>query len=259
MTIGHEIRRGVVTANGQGEVVLGLGFMLMGENSYAVTRRLAKKLDEVKQQLPAGVDVKTVYDRTDLVEQVIATVRRNLLDGGLLVIVVLFFFLGDLRAGLIVALAIPMSMLFGFCGMLQAGVAGTLLSLGAIDFGIVVDSSVVVVENIVRRLAHTVGSRGPKVAWTSSATRRSRCARPAVFGQLIIMVVYLPILSLQGVEGKMFRPMAITVMCVLAGSLILSLTVMPVLASFVLPTNILARRPAGAAGGPLISRCCGCA
>ena len=156
VTIGHEIRRGVVTANGQGEVVLGLGFMLMGENSYAVTHRLADKLEEVKGQLAAGPvhALKTVYNRTHLVDQVIDTVRRNLLDGGLLVIIILFVFLGDLRSGLIVALAIPMAMLFGFCGMLQAGIAGTLLSLGAIDFGIVVDSSVVVVENIVKRLAH---------------------------------------------------------------------------------------------------------
>jgi cobalt-zinc-cadmium resistance protein CzcA len=237
VTIGHEIRRGVVTANGQGEVVLGLGFMLMGENSYAVTHRLANKLEEVKQQLPTGVRVKTVYNRTHLVDQVIDTVRRNLLDGGLLVIIILFVFLGDLRAGLIVALAIPMAMLFGFCGMLQAGVAGTLLSLGAIDFGIVVDSSVVVVENIVKRLAHSgplVGHKRLRVIRDAAVEVRT----PTVFGQLIIMIVYLPILTLQGVEGKMFRPMAITVMFVLTGSLILSLTLMPVLASLVLPTNI---------------------
>lgn len=237
VTIGHEIRRGVVTANGQGEAVLGLGFMLMGENSYAVTHRLANKLEEVKQQLPTGVRVKTVYNRTHLVDQVIETVRRNLLDGGLLVIIILFVFLGDLRAGLIVALAIPMAMLFGFCGMLQAGVAGTLLSLGAIDFGIVVDSSVVVVENIVKRLAHSgplVGHKRLRVIRDAAVEVRT----PTVFGQLIIMIVYLPILTLQGVEGKMFRPMAITVMFVLTGSLILSLTLMPVLASLVLPTNI---------------------
>ncbi|HVU88809.1 MAG TPA: CusA/CzcA family heavy metal efflux RND transporter [Pirellulales bacterium] len=237
VTIGHEIRRGVVTANGQGEVVLGLGFMLMGENSYAVTHRLADKLKEVKGQLPSGVRVNTVYDRTNLVDQVIDTVRRNLLDGGLLVIIILFVFLGDLRAGLIVALAIPMAMLFGFCGMLQAGIAGTLLSLGAIDFGIVVDSSVVVVENIVKRLAHSgplVGHKRLRVIRDAAVEVRT----PTVFGQLIIMIVYLPILTLQGVEGKMFRPMAITVMFVLTGSLILSLTLMPVLASLVLPKHI---------------------
>ena len=216
VTIGHEIRRGVVTANGQGEVVLGLGFMLMGENSYAVTHRMADKLEEVKEQLPTGVRVKTVYDRTDLVDQVIDTVRRNLLDGGLLVIIILFVFLGNLRAGLIVALAIPMAMLFGFCGMLQAGIAGTLLSLGAIDFGIVVDSSVVVIENIVKRLAHQRSAGGPerlKIIRDAAVEVRT----PTVFGQLIIMIVYLPILTLQGVEGKMFRPMAMTVMFVLAG------------------------------------------
>jgi cobalt-zinc-cadmium resistance protein CzcA len=237
VAIGHEIRRGVVTANGQGEVVLGLGFMLMGENSYAVTTRLADKLSEVKKDLPAGARLQTVYDRTELVDQVIDTVRRNLLDGGLLVIIILFVFLGDLRAGLIVALAIPMAMLFGFCGMLQAGVAGTLLSLGAIDFGIVVDSSVVVVENIVKRLGHHGSARGlERLRIIRDAAIEVRT--PTVFGQLIIMIVYLPILTLQGVEGKMFRPMALTVMFVLTGSLILSLTLMPVVASLVLPTHI---------------------
>ena len=259
VAIGHEIRRGVVTANGRGEVVLGLGFMLMGENSYGVTRRLADKLKEVKSQLPAGARLETVYDRTELVDQVIDTVRRNLLDGGLLVVIILFVFLGDLRAGLMVALAIPMAMLFGFCGMLQAGIAGTLLSLGAIDFGIVVDSSVVVVENIVKRLAH----HGPV-----SGAERLRIIRdaavevrtPTVFGQLIIMIVYLPILSLQGVEGKMFRPMALTVMFVLTGSLILSLTLMPVLASLVLPKTIEERdalpvRWARALYAPLLRFC----
>ena len=237
VTIGHEIRRGVITANGRGEAVLGLGFMLMGENSYAVTSRLAKKLDEVKEQIPGGARLETVYDRTELVDHVIETVRRNLLDGGLLVIIILFVFLGDLRAGLIVALAIPFAMLFGFCGMLQAGIAGTLLSLGAIDFGIVVDSSVVVVENIVKRLAHHGPLKGvERLHVIRDAAVEVRT--PTVFGQLIIMIVYLPILSLQGVEGKMFRPMALTVMFVLTGSLILSLTLMPVIASLALPTNI---------------------
>ncbi|MES1213003.1 MAG: efflux RND transporter permease subunit, partial [Singulisphaera sp.] len=259
VAIGHEIRRGAVTANGQGEVVLGLGFMLMGENSYAVTHRLADKLKQVKEQMPSGVAVKSVYDRTELVDQVIDTVRRNLLDGGLLVIIILFVFLGDLRAGLIVALAIPMAMLFGFCGMLQAGIAGTLLSLGAIDFGIVVDSSVVVVENIVKRLAHSGPLEGHKrlrVIRDAAVEVRT----PTVFGQLIIMIVYLPILTLQGVEGKMFRPMALTVMFVLTGSLILSLTLMPVLASLVLPKNIeekdaLPVRLARAVYAPILRLC----
>ncbi len=238
VVIGHQLRKGAVTANGQGEVVLGLGFMLMGENSYAVTHRLKDKMEQVKQTLPAGVEVATVYDRTRLVDQVIATVRANLFDGALLVTAIVFIFLGNLRAGLIVALAIPFSMLFAFSGMLQLGIAGTLLSLGAIDFGIVVDSSLVVIESILRRIAH-LGDNDP--ALVRDATIEVR--QPTTFGQLIIMIVYLPILSLQGVEGRMFRPMALTVILVLIGSLILSLTLMPVLASFLLPRRIEEKDP----------------
>lgn len=233
VVVGHEIRRGAVTADGRGEVVLGLGFMRMGENSYAVTRRLRDELDSVCRDLPAGTNVKIVYDRTELVDQVVKTVRNNLLDGALLVILILFMFLGNLRAGLVAALTIPLAMLFAFCGMKQLGVAGTLLSLGAIDFGIVVDSSVVVIENIVRRLSHPSGTQQERLALIHDAAVEVRT--PAVFGQLIIMIVYIPILTLQGIEGKMFRPMAITVILVLAGSLILSLAVTPVLASLVLP------------------------
>ncbi|MBX7169264.1 MAG: CusA/CzcA family heavy metal efflux RND transporter, partial [Pirellulales bacterium] len=233
VTIGHQLRKGAVTANGQGEVVLGLGFMLMGENSYAVTHRLKDRLEQVKKTLPADVKVETVYDRTRLVDQVIATVRGNLFEGALLVTAIVFIFLGNLRAGLIVALAIPFSMLFAFCGMYQIGIAGTLLSLGAIDFGIVVDSSLVVIENILRRIAHAGEN---DTALVRDATIEVR--QPTTFGQLIIMIVYLPILSLQGVEGRMFRPMALTVILVLIGSLILSLTLMPVLASLLLPKHI---------------------
>ncbi|MBL9122866.1 MAG: efflux RND transporter permease subunit [Planctomycetaceae bacterium] len=237
VTIGHEIRRGAVTANGQGEVVLGLGFMLMGENSYAVTRRLKEKMDDVRAGAPEGIEIDTVYDRTELVDHVIDTVRKNLFDGALLVIAIIFIFLGNLRAGLIVAIAIPISMLFAFSGMLRFGIAGTLLSLGAIDFGIVVDSSVVVVENVVRHIAHGSGhdSRS-RVELVRDAAIEVR--QPTIIGQLIIMIVYLPILTLEGVEGKMFRPMAITVILVLVGSLILSLTLMPVLASLFLPKQM---------------------
>ena len=237
VVVSHELRRGVVTANGQGEVVLGLGFMLMGENSYAVTNRLRDKYQKVRQTLPAGVHMNVVYDRTELVNRVIETVKNNLCEGAFLVVLLLFLLLGNLRAGLIAAAAIPLSMLVGFCGMWSVGIAASLLSLGAIDFGIVVDSSVVVIENIIRRLAH----RG-----TCSATERlaiindaaSEVRIPTVFGQLIIMIVYLPILTLEGVEGKMFRPMAITVIFILIGSLILSLTLTPVLASLVLPRTV---------------------
>jgi heavy metal efflux system protein len=247
IAIGHEIRKGAVTATlrdhhdpaqlAQGEVVLGLGFMLMGQNSYDVTRRMREKFDAVKQELPAGVRVVTAYDRTELVDRVIETVRNNLLEGATLVVLILFVFLGNLRAGLICAVAIPLSMLCGFCGMWYAGIAGSLLSLGAIDFGVVVDSSVVVIENAVKRLAHAgvvVGADRLRVIRDAAIEVRT----PTVFGQLIIMIVYIPILTLEGVEGKMFRPMAWTVMFVLVGSLLCSLTITPVLASLFLPKKI---------------------
>jgi heavy metal efflux system protein len=230
--IGSEIRRGAVTADGKGEVVLGLGFMLMGDNSHEVTWQLKSKLDEVKTTLPPNVQVETVYDRTELVDHVIDTVRDNLCVGGLLVVIVLFLFLGNLRAGLIVSLAIPLSMLFAFTGMLRFGIAASLLSLGALDFGLVVDSSVVMVENCVRHLAHGV----PKSRRVLDVVRDAavEVRKPTLFGELIIMIVYLPILTLEGTEGKLFRPMALTVVFALAGSMILSLTVMPVLASLLL-------------------------
>ena len=223
---GREIRRGAVTADGHGEVVLGLGFMLMGENSHEVTRRLKLRLDEVKKTLPAGIQVATVYDRTELVDRVLHTVRTNLLEGALLVIAVLFVFLGNVRAGLIVAAAIPLSMLFAFDLMLRAGIAGTLMSLGAIDFGLIVDSSVIMVENTVRRLGEDGGTRSREEV-VESATLEVR--RPTMFGELIILIVYLPVLALEGVGGKLFRPMALTVMFALLGSLILSLTLVPAL------------------------------
>lgn len=227
---GREIRRGAVTADGRGEVVLGLGFMLMGENSHEVTRRLKVRLDEVKKTLPAGMEVATVYDRTELVDRVLHTVRTNLFEGALLVIAILFLFLGNLRAGLIVAAAIPLSMLFAFDLMLRAGIAGTLMSLGAIDFGLIVDSSVIMVENAARRLSEDrTGRSQPEIVQEAAIEVR----RPTMFGELIILIVYLPILALEGVEGKLFRPMALTVMFALLGSLILSFTLMPALcASF---------------------------
>ncbi len=238
--IGYEIRRGAVTANGNGEAVLGLGFMLMGENSHEVTWALKNKLDEIRESLPTGVIIQTVYDRTELVDQVIETVQKNLFEGGLLVISVLFIFLGNLRAGLIVALAIPLSMLFAFSGMLQFGIAASLLSLGAIDFGIVVDSSVVMIENCVRHMAHNQEGRSRLEIIRDAAIE---VRKPTMFGELIIMIVYLPILTLEGVEGKLFRPMALTVIFALAGSMILSLTLMPVLASLLLPRDINEQEP----------------
>lgn len=238
--IGHEIRRGTVTANGQGEAVLGLGFMLMGENSHEVTWALKKRLQTIKETLPPGITIQTVYDRTELVDHVIETVQANLFEGGLLVIAVLFVFLGNLRAGMIVALAIPLSMLVAFSGMLRFGIAASLLSLGAIDFGLVVDSSVVMIENCVRKLAHGADGRSRLEIIRDAAVE---VRKPTMFGELIIMIVYLPILTLEGVEGKLFRPMALTVIMALAGSMILSLTLMPVLASLVLPKKLEEREP----------------
>ena len=256
--IGHEIRRGAVTADGQGEVVYGLGFMLMGENSHEVTNRLKAKMEEIKTTLPPGVEVEIVYDRTELVDHVIDTVQNNLFEGGLFVVAILFMFLGNLRAGLIVALAIPLSMLFAFSGMLQFGIAASLLSLGSIDFGLVVDSSVVMIENCVRKLAESPESRVESqsvspASGSGLSTLDSRLSiirdaavevrKPTMFGELIIMIVYLPILTLEGVEGKLFRPMALTVIFALAGSMIMSLTLMPVLASYLLPKHIEEREP----------------
>jgi cobalt-zinc-cadmium resistance protein CzcA len=239
--IGHEVRRGAVTADGKGEVVLGLGFMLMGENSHEVTWALKDKLESIKATLPPGVSVETVYDRTELVDHVIDTVKKNLFEGGLLVIAVLFAFLGNLRAALIVACAIPLSMLFAFSGMLRFGIAASLLSLGAIDFGMVVDSSVVMIENCIRHIAHGDVTRRNHLDVIREAAVEVR--RPTMFGELIIMIVYLPILTLEGIEGKLFRPMALTVIFALAGSMILSLTLMPVLASLILPKRVQEREP----------------
>jgi cobalt-zinc-cadmium resistance protein CzcA len=257
---GHDIRRGAVTADGKGEIVLGLGFMLMGENSHDVTRRLKAKLKEIEPTLPPGVRVVYLYDRTELVDHVIDTVRSNLFEGGLLVVAVLFVFLGNLRAGLIVALAIPVSMMFAFLGMWRFAIAGSLLSLGALDFGLLVDSSVVLVENCVRRLSASRASHGtgsssdtdgnPPVDTGGSPSKLEvvhdasvEVRRPTLFGELIILIVYVPILTLEGVEGKMFRPMALTVIFALLGSLVLSMTLMPVLASLFLPSRPGEREP----------------
>jgi cobalt-zinc-cadmium resistance protein CzcA len=225
---GHAIRRGGATANGQGEVVLGLAFMRMGENSRTVTVALDQALQDVRKALPPGVAITPVYERIHLVNQVLDTVAHNLFEGALLVIAVLFAFLGNFRAGLIVASAIPLSLLFAVTMMERLGIAGSLMSLGAIDFGLVVDSSVVMVENCVRRLAHDRSGRAPREIIRRAAVE---VRKPTMFGELIIMIVYLPILTLQGIEGKLFRPMALTVILALFGSMVLSLTLMPALAS----------------------------
>ena len=226
------VRQGVVTRDGRGEAVLGIVMMLMGENSREVVDRVKAKVAALEGSLPPGVTIDTFYDRTDLVRRTISTVEENLLEGGLLVVAVLFLMLGNLRGGLIVASAIPLSMLFAFIGMLHAGVSGNLMSLGAIDFGLIVDGSVVMVENIFRAM----GGRHAEGETMLETVRRAgrEVARPVAFAVGIIMIVYLPILTLQGVEGKMFRPMALTVLFALGGSLVLALTLVPVLASLLL-------------------------
>jgi cobalt-zinc-cadmium resistance protein CzcA len=235
---GHEIRRGAATFQGRGEVVLGLGFMLMGENSHEVTDRLRERMAEIAAALPAGVEVRPVYERTELVDQVLDTVQENLLEGAILVVAVLFVFLGNLRAGLIVAAAIPLSMLVAAQGMLRCGIAGSLMSLGAIDFGLIVDSSVIMVENSVRRLSDPQRRRGV-IETVRDAALEVR--KPTMYGELIIAIVFLPVLALEGIEGKLFRPMALTLIFALAGSLILSLTLMPVLTSYALRRGVAHR------------------
>ncbi|MBO0492125.1 CusA/CzcA family heavy metal efflux RND transporter [Pseudomonas sp. Marseille-Q1929] len=228
--IGREMRTGAATENGR-EVVLGTVFMLIGENSRSVSQAVAKKLEEINRSLPAGVVAITVYDRTNLVEKAIATVKKNLFEGALLVVAVLFLFLGNIRAALITAMVIPLAMLFTFTGMFTNKVSANLMSLGALDFGIIVDGAVVIVENAIRRLAHAqqrhgrLLTRSERLHEVFAAAKEAR--RALIFGQLIIMVVYLPIFALTGVAGKMFHPMAFTVVIALLGAMILSVTFVP--------------------------------
>jgi len=228
--LGRELRTGAATENGQ-EVVLGTVFMLMGENSRTVSRAVDRQMAAINRTLPAGVKAVTVYDRTVLVNKAISTVQKNLVEGALLVIAVLFAFLGNFRAALITAMVIPLSMLFTFTGMVRYGISANLMSLGALDFGIIVDGAVVIIENAVRRLAHVQAHKGRALTRAErfhevfAAAREAR--RPLLFGQLIIMVVYVPILALTGVEGKMFHPMAYTVLLALLGAMVLSVTFVP--------------------------------
>lgn len=230
VTIGQGLRTGAATENGV-EVVLGTVVMLIGENSRAVSKAVDARMLDINRGLPEGVKAVTVYDRTVLVERAIATVRKNLIEGAILVVAVLFFFLGNLRAALLTAMVIPLSMLFTFSGMVGNKVSANLLSLGALDFGIIVDGAVVIVENCVRRLAaaqHRFGrilTREERFAEVYEAAREAR--RPLIYGQLIIMIVYLPIFALTGIEGKMFHPMAFTVVFALLGAMILSVTFVP--------------------------------
>jgi cobalt-zinc-cadmium resistance protein CzcA len=229
------IRQGAVTRDARGEAVTGIVMMLMGANSRVVVDRVKEKIAEIERTLPEGVTIDPYYDRTDLVRRTIKTVAKNLSEGGLLVIVVLLLLLGNVRGGLIVASAIPLSMLAAFIAMERLGISGNLMSLGAIDFGLIVDGSVVMIENVVRVL-HERQKSGDDGTSPLETIREAahQVARPVVFAVGIIILVYLPILALRGVEGKMFRPMASTVVFALAASLVCALTLMPVLASLFL-------------------------
>ncbi len=231
VAIGPLTRQGAVTRGGRGEAVTGMVMMVRGENSRRVVTAAKEKLEQVRQSLPPGVDLEILYDRSDLIARTLDTVLHNLAEGGLLVIGVLLVLLGNVRAGLIVSLAIPLSMLFAANLMWAVGIPASLMSLGAIDFGLVVDSSVIMVENCVRRLGLAPPSAS-KIETVRSAAIEVR--GPTMFGELIIAIVYLPILFLEGTEGKLFRPMALTVLFALLGSLVISLTLMPVLAATVL-------------------------
>lgn len=228
--IGKELRNGAATGDGH-ELVLSTVYMLIGQNGRTVSQAVSKQLEEINRTLPEGVTAREVYNRTILIDKAIYTVKTNLLEGALLVVAILFAFLGNLRAALITAMIIPLSILFTFTGMVSNKVSANLMSLGALDFGIIIDGAVVTVENCIRRLAHAQATAGRRLTRDERlhevflASRESR--RPILYGQLIIMVVYLPIFALTGVEGKMFHPMAFTVMAALLGAMILSVTFIP--------------------------------
>ena len=230
VSIGHDLRTGGATYNGK-ETVLGIAMMAMGGNSRTVSKAVDAKLQDIQNSLPKGVVIETVYDRTTLVEKAIKTVQKNLVEGAILVIIILFLFLGNIRAALITACVIPLSMLFTLTGMAQQNISANLMSLGALDFGIIVDGAVVIVENCIRRLAHTQQllkrplTQSERFKEVFLAARQAR--RPLIFGQLIILVVYLPIFALSGVEAKMFHPMALTVVLALVAAIILSITFVP--------------------------------
>ena len=228
VAIGKELRTGAATRDGK-ETVMGTAMMLVGENSRAVAQAVAEKLEAIQPSLPDGVKVEAVYDRTALVDKAIATVEKNLLEGALLVIVVLFLLLGNLRAALITAAVIPLSMLATITGMVRSGVSANLMSLGALDFGLIVDGAVIVVENCIRRLsqAQHQGQLALKERLQLVFEATNEVIRPSLFGVAIITVVYLPIFALTGVEGKMFHPMAATVVMALLAAMVLSLTVVP--------------------------------
>ena len=230
VSIGHDLRTGGATYNGE-ETVLGTAMMMMGENSKSVAQAVDQKVQAIQQSLPKGVVIETVYDRSHLVDKAIKTVAKNLVEGAILVIVILFIFLGNFRAALITACVIPLSMLFTLTGMAEQKISANLMSLGALDFGIIVDGAVVIVENCIRRLAEAQQHKGRKLTRSERFTEvflaAKQARRPLIFGQIIIMVVYFPIFALEGVEAKMFHPMAMTVVLALVGAIILSITFVP--------------------------------
>lgn len=233
---GPRLRRGAASKDGKGEVVIGVAMMLLGENSRTVTDAVKKKLAAIQPSLPEGTTIEPFYDRSVLVNRTISTVAKNLAEGALLVIAVLFLLLGELRAGLVVATVIPLALLFAVLVMNALGLSGNLMSLGAIDFGLIVDGAVIIVENAVRRLSERQAAEtrpltpAERLEVVEQATMEVRAA--SVFGEAIIAIVYLPLLALIGIEGKLFRPMATTVLLALAGAFVLSLTVVPVLTSY---------------------------
>jgi cobalt-zinc-cadmium resistance protein CzcA len=246
VSIGKDLRTGAATMNGE-EVVLGTVFMLMGENSRIVARAAAAKLEDINTSLPKGLTLEAVYDRTTLVDKTIATVRTNLLEGALLVVAVLFALLGNLRAALVTTLVIPLSMLLTITGMVETRVSGNLMSLGALDFGLIVDGAVIIVENCLRRLAAAQsGGDALPLARRLEVVRAAttEVIRPSMFGMFIILIVYLPIFALSGVEGKMFHPMALTVALALTAALALSITFVPAAVAVLVRGRVAARENA---------------
>jgi cobalt-zinc-cadmium resistance protein CzcA len=239
--VGSSFRTGASTRDGQ-EALLGATIMMAGENSRLVARAVGAKLKEIQAKLPADLVIEPVYDRSNLVNATIRTVEKNLGEGALLVVVILFLLLGNIRGAFIVALIIPLSLLAAMLGMVRLGIPGNLMSLGAIDFGLIIDGAVVMVENILRHLGERQHQLGRRLTVAERLEEVGKSARevagPMYFGVLIITVVYVPILALQGIEGKMFRPMAMVVMLALGAALVLALTLVPVLCTYLLGGNI---------------------
>lgn len=235
------LRQGAVTRDGRGEVIIGTAMMLVGENSAEVADAVKERLAVIAPGLPDGVTIEPYYDRSELVDRTIRTVAINLIEGGVLVLVVLLLMLGNLRGGLLVASVIPLSLLMTFIVMRFFNVSGNLMSLGALDFGLIIDGAIVMVENITRRLGEK-RARGKDVA-TTVRDAAAQVMRPVLFGTAIIMIVYIPILSLDGISGKMFRPMAITVLAALGAALILAITMVPAASTWIFKDGVRETEP----------------